>query len=413
MIKPIFSDLNHIDLPFITGDGIGPEISMATKKVLEAAVTKVHGDSKSLSFIDVVAGEAAFKATGEWLPQSTLSIIKEKKIALKGPLMTPVGNGQRSINVQLRKELDLYACVRPVQHFPNVPYPVKRALLDIVIFRENTEDVYRGIEYEAGSKEALKLIQFLKDEFGADLPLIDSTSVGIKPISKEGSQRIVRSAIQHAIDNNRKRVSLIHKGNIMKYTEGMFRSEGYDIAETEFKDHIFSMRIYEAIKKDQGESKARSILEQAEKDNKIIVNDVIADAGLMHLTMNPTCFDVLVLTNLNGDYYSDASAGIVGGLGVAPGANINPESGCGVFEATHGTAPDIAGKDLANPTSLILSACMMLDFIGWKKVSQVIGYNLRQCFEEGILTSDLAPKGVSPVACSSFSSSLVKKISYS
>ncbi len=401
---------NHIDIPFIKGDGIGPEISAATEDILNAAIKKVYGDTRSLSFIDVLAGEAAFKSVGEWLPKETVELIREKGVALKGPLTTPVGKGARSINVRLRKELDLYACIRPVKHFPNVPFPVKRDVLNIVIFRENTEDVYRGIEYKAGSEEAMKLARFLKNEFGADLPSENTTAIGIKPMSIEGSKRIARAAIRHAVQLKRKKVSLIHKGNIMKFTEGMFRDVGYDVAEEEFSDSVYTMRQYQNTVSTQGTEAANKKFEAAQWAGKVIVDDVIADAGLMHMTMNPERFDVLVLSNLNGDYYSDSSAGVVGGLGVAPGANVNFETNHGLFEATHGTAPDIAGKDMANPTSLLLSACMLLDHLKWTEAAEAIRTAINGCFEAKILTADLAPKDIKPASCSAFSQAVLARL---
>jgi isocitrate dehydrogenase len=403
-------NLNHLDIPFIKGDGIGPEISAATEAILHASIKKCYGDSRSLSFIDAYAGEAAFKSVGDWLPKETVELIRKKGVALKGPLTTPIGKGERSINVRLRKELDLYACIRPVKHFPNVPCPVKRDVLDIVIFRENTEDVYRGIEYKAGSEEAIKLARFLTHEFGADLPSEATTAIGIKPMSIEGSKRISRAAIRYALELKRKKVSLIHKGNIMKFTEGMFRDVGYDVAEEEFSDSVYTMRQYQNTAASDGTDAANKALDAAKAAGKVIIDDVIADAGLMHMTMHPERFDVLILSNLNGDYYSDSAAGVVGGLGVAPGANVNFETHHGLFEATHGTAPDIAGKDLANPTSLLLSACMLLDYIQWFEAAQAIRKAINACFEAKILTADLAPKDIKASSCSAFSQAVLERL---
>lgn len=404
------NQLTSLDVPFIKGDGIGPEIADATAEVLQAAIAKAYNGDRTLNLIPALAGESAFKAEGDWLPEQTLELIREKRIALKGPLMTPVGKGQRSINVRLRKLLDLYACIRPVKHFPNVPCPVKDEVLDVMIFRENTEDVYRGIEYKAGSDEAKKVIEFLKTEFGADIPNEAESGIGIKPISVPGSARIARAALRYTIKHGRKRVTLIHKGNIMKFTEGLFRDVGYDVAENEFGSDVYTQRQYLATKEAAGEDKANADWSAAEAAGKVIVDDVIADAGLMHITMHPERFDVLVLPNLNGDYFSDASAGVVGGLGVAPGANVNFETDYGLFEATHGTAPDIVGKDMANPSSMMLSACMLLDHVGWTEASTLIRDALHGCFEEGTLTADLAPKGSSPATCSAFTKSVLDKI---
>jgi isocitrate dehydrogenase len=402
--------LTSLDIPFIKGDGIGPEIADATADVLHAAIQKAYNGKRTINLIPTAAGESAFKSEGDWLPEKTVDLIREKRIALKGPLMTPVGKGQRSINVRLRKILDLYACIRPVKHFPNVPCPVKNEILDVMIFRENTEDVYRGIEYKAGSEEAKKVIDFLKNELGANIPNEAESGIGIKPISVPGSARIARAAIRYAIKHGRKRVTLIHKGNIMKFTEGLFRDVGYDVAESEFGSDVYTQRQYLVTKESEGEAKANADWDAAIAAGKIIVDDVIADAGLMHVTMHPERFDVLVLPNLNGDYFSDASAGVVGGLGVAPGANVNFETDHGLFEATHGTAPDIAGKDMANPSSMMLSACMLLDHVGWVEASALIRDALHACFEAGTLTADLAPKGSTPVTCSAFTQSVLEKI---
>lgn len=402
--------LSTLDVPFIKGDGIGPEIADATAEVLHAAIKRAYNGERTLNLIPALAGEHAFKTEGDWLPEATLDLIREKRIALKGPLMTPVGKGQRSINVRLRKLLDLYACIRPVKHFPNVPCPVKNEILDVMIFRENTEDVYRGIEYKAGSEEAKKVIEFLKAEFGADIPNEAESGIGIKPMSIPGSARIARAAIRYAIKHGRKRVTIIHKGNIMKFTEGLFRDAGYDVAESEFGNAVYTHRQYLATKEAKGEEQANAEWDAAISAGRIIVDDVIADAGLMHVTMHPERFDVLILPNLNGDYFSDASAGVVGGLGVAPGANVNFETDYGLFEATHGTAPDIAGKDLANPSSMILSACMLLDHVGWVEASTLIRDALHACFEAGTLTADLAPKGTTPVTCSVFTKAILDKI---
>ncbi len=379
--------MKEIDICFIEGDGIGPDIWRASKLVFDEAFKKVYGDKKRINWIEVLAGEKAYKETGKYLPKETLDKIKEIKIAIKGPLATPVGGGIRSLNVALRQIFDLYACIRPVRYYKGVPAPVKEPeKLDVVIFRENTEDVYAGIEWEAKSKEALELIKFLHDNFGVKIK--QDSGIGIKPISKSGTFRIVRKAIKYAIDNKRKSVTLVHKGNIMKFTEGAFRNWGYELAETEFKDFI---------------CKEDNIVE-----GKILIKDRIADAMFQQLLLRPDEYDVIVSPNLNGDYLSDACAAQVGGLGIAPGANIGDE--IAIFEATHGTAPKYAGLDKVNPGSLILSGVMMFNYLNEKKVAQIIESGFQKAILNKKVTYDLARQMENSieVRCSEFAEEVVK-----
>ncbi len=379
--------MDKIDICFIEGDGIGPDIWKASKLVFDEAFKNVYGDQKKINWIEVLAGEKAYKQTGKYLPEETLEKIREIKVAIKGPLATPVGGGIRSLNVALRQIFDLYACIRPVKYYRGVPAPVKEPeKLSVVIFRENTEDVYAGIEWEAESKEALKLIEFLKDNFNVKIK--KDSGIGIKPISKSGTYRIVRKAIEYAIDNNRKSVTIVHKGNIMKYTEGAFRNWGYEIANKEFADKICT--------------------EEESFEGKIIIKDRIADAMFQQLLLRPEEYDVIVTPNLNGDYLSDACAAQVGGLGIAPGANIGDE--VAIFEATHGTAPKYAGLDKVNPGSLILSGVMMFKYIGENKVAELIEEGFQKAILSKRVTYDLARqmKDAIEVKCSEFAEEIVK-----
>ena len=379
--------MNEIDICFIEGDGIGPDIWKASKFVFDEAFKKVYGDKKRVNWIEVLAGEKAFKETGKYLPKETLDKIKEIKIAIKGPLATPVGGGIRSLNVALRQIFDLYACIRPVKYYKGVPAPVKEPeKLDVVIFRENTEDVYAGIEWEAKTKEALELIKFLYDNFGVKIK--QDSGIGIKPISKSGTFRIVRKAIKYTIENKRRSVTIVHKGNIMKFTEGAFRNWGYEIAETEFENFI---------------CKESNIVE-----GKIVLKDRIADAMFQQLLLRPDEYDVIVSPNLNGDYLSDACAAQVGGLGIAPGANIGDE--IAIFEATHGTAPKYAGLDKVNPGSLILSGVMMFKYLNEKKVAEIIESGFQKAILNKKVTYDLARQmeNAIEVKCSEFAEEIVK-----
>lgn len=332
---------NNPVIPFIEGDGIGPDIWAAASRVIDAAVEKAYNGEKKIEWLEVLVGEKAFNQTGEWLPQETLDKINEYLIAIKGPLTTPIGGGIRSLNVALRQQLDLYVCLRPVRHFEGVPSPVKRPEdVDMVIFRENTEDIYAGIEFESGSEQAKKLIDFLQTEFGTkNIRFPETSGIGVKPVSKEGTERLVRSAIEYAIEHKRPSVTLVHKGNIMKFTEGGFKKWGYELAETEFADQTFTWNQYDAIKAEQGEEAANKAQADALASGKILVKDSIADIFLQQILTRPKEFDVVATMNLNGDYISDALAAQVGGIGIAPGANINYVTGHAIFEATHGTAP--------------------------------------------------------------------------
>ena len=384
-------------IPFIEGDGIGPDIWRATKMVLDAAVEKAYQGKRSISWKEVYAGEKAKEKTGEYLPQETLDAISEYVVAIKGPLTTPVGEGIRSLNVTLRQVLDLYACVRPVRYFKGVPSPVKKPeLVDMVIFRENTEDVYAGIEWPAESAEAKKVIDFLEQELGAKIR--PDSGIGIKPISKTGTFRLVRKAIKYAIENNRDSVTLVHKGNIMKYTEGAFRNWGYELAEKEFPDETISEA--EVWEKHGGNA----------PEGKIVIKDRIADAMFQQILLRPAEYSVLAMPNLNGDYMSDALAAQVGGLGMAPGANIG--DGVALFEATHGTAPKYAGLDKVNPGSLILSGAMMLEYLGWKEARDKIYEGLEKAIAKKRVTYDLARQipDAEEVKCSEFAKSIVESM---
>ncbi len=384
-------------IPFIEGDGIGPDIWNATRRVLDAAVEKAYGGAKKIEWKEILAGEKALEQTGEWLPQATLDAITEYVVAIKGPLTTPVGEGIRSLNVTLRQELDLYACVRPVRYFQGVPSPVKHPeYVDMVIFRENTEDVYAGIEWPEGSPEAAKVINFLKDEMGADIR--EDSGIGIKPISRTGTFRLVRKAIMHAIDNNRDSVTLVHKGNIMKFTEGAFRNWGYELAEKEFPNETIS----EAELWDKFDGKV--------PEGKIVIKDRIADAMFQQILLRPREYSVLAMPNLNGDYMSDALAAQVGGLGMAPGANIG--DGVALFEATHGTAPKYTGLDKVNPGSLILSGAMMLEYLGWKEAKELVYKAIEGAIAKKVVTYDLARQieGATKVKCSEFATEMINNM---
>lgn len=361
-------------IPYIEGDGIGSDIWKASVQVLDAAVEKAYGGSRKIQWKEVLAGQKAFDQTGEWLPKETIETFREYTVAVKGPLTTPVGGGIRSLNVALRQSLDLYACVRPVQWFQQVPSPVKNPQdVDMVIFRENTEDIYAGIEWMEGTKECDKVLRFLQEEMGIkNIRFPETSSIGIKPVSKEGTGRLVRAAIQYAIDHKHPSVTLVHKGNIMKFTEGAFKNWGYELAEKEFGAQTFTWAEWEKIKKEQNEEAANKALKIALAHDKILIKDVIADNFLQQILLAPKDYSVIATLNLNGDYISDALAAAVGGIGIAPGANINYTNGHAIFEATHGTAPKFANTNSMNPSSLILSGSMMLEYIGWKKAAKLI-----------------------------------------
>ena len=362
-------------IPFIEGDGIGPDVWRASRTVLDAAVEKAYDGKRAIEWKEMLAGEKAFNQTGEWLPAETLEIAKEYIVSIKGPLTTPVGGGIRSLNVAMRQELDLYVCLRPVHWFQGVPSPLRHPeKVDMVIFRENTEDIYAGIEFNYDSEQAKKLLHFLTEELGVakKIRFPETSSFGIKPVSKDGSERLVRAAIKYAVEKKLPSVTIVHKGNIMKFTEGGFKQWGYALAANEFGDKVYTWEQWEATKKAQGEEAANAEIKAAQANGKIIINDVIADNFLQQILLAPQDFSVVATLNLNGDYISDAAAAAVGGIGIAPGANINYKTGYAVFEATHGTAPRFANTDTMNPCSLILSGVMMLEYMGWNEAAELI-----------------------------------------
>lgn len=372
-------------IPFIEGDGVGRDIWKNARAVFDAAVEKAYDSQRKVTWLEVLAGKKSFDETGSWLPEQTLSTIKEHLVAIKGPLETPVGGGIRSLNVALRQELDLFACVRPVRYFKGIESPLKNPeKTNITIFRENTEDIYAGIEWEAGTAEVTKVIDFLQDEMKVSkIRFPQTSSIGIKPISIEGSERLIRSAIEYALTNHLTKVTLVHKGNIQKFTEGGFRKWGYELAKREYAKELES--------------------------GKLVVDDIIADNFLQQILLRPERFDVVALTNLNGDYASDALAAQVGGIGISPGANINYLTGHAIFEATHGTAPDIAGQDLANPCSVLLSGCMLFDYLGWTEVSEKISKAIETVFAKGYFTADLA-NGKASYSTSEFAQKVIENL---
>lgn len=399
-------------IPYIEGDGIGPEIWQATKKVVDAAVSSAYSNDRKIEWLEILAGEKAFNQTGTWLPVETLEAIKQHKIAIKGPLTTPIGEGFRSLNVTLRQELDLYACVRPVRYFSGVPSPLKEPeKTDMTIFRENTEDVYAGIEFANNSAEVKQLLDFLTEQLAVTkVRFPDTSSLGIKPISQEGSERLIAAALDYAIQQGKKRVTLVHKGNIMKFTEGGFKNWGYDLIEKNYPQ-AFTMNQYKEIASEYSTEKANEALEKAKNAGKIIVDDVIADNFLQQILLYPEKYQVVATTNLNGDYISDALAAQVGGIGISPGANINYKTGHAIFEATHGTAPDIAGKGWANPCSLLLSASMMLDHLGWFEASEKIMAAIEKALQNNQMTHDFAQMiDIEELSTSEFAEYLIKTI---
>ncbi|MEH7885954.1 NADP-dependent isocitrate dehydrogenase [Bacillus sp. JJ1609] len=405
---------NNPIVPFIEGDGTGPDIWAASVRVLDAAVEKAYKGERKIVWKEVFAGEKAFNQTGEWLPNETLELINEYLIAIKGPLTTPVGGGIRSLNVALRQELDLFVCLRPVRWFEGVPSPVKRPQdTDMVIFRENTEDIYAGIEYASGSEEVKKVLEFLQTEMGVkNIRFPETSGIGIKPVSKEGTERLVRAAINYAIKEGRKSLTLVHKGNIMKFTEGAFKNWGYELAENEFGDKVFTWAQYDKIKEDQGADAANKAQADAEAAGKIIVKDAIADIFLQQILTRPKEFDVVATMNLNGDYISDALAAQVGGIGIAPGANINYETGHAIFEATHGTAPKYAGLDKVNPSSVILSGVLLLEHLGWTEAANMIVKSMEKSIATKVVTYDFARlmDGATEVKTSEFGDELIKNM---
>lgn len=383
--------------PYIEGDGVGPDIWRASVRVFDAAVKKCYGVKRKVHWLEVYAGEKAFQLKKEWAPEETIEMIREHKVGIKGPLTTPVAEGIRSINVLLRQKLDLYACIRPVKHLSGTPSPLKHPeKVDMVVFRENTEDVYAGIEWKEGSEEALRLRAFLEREMGKRIR--EDSGIGIKPISRFGTKRLVRMAIHYALTHGRKSVTLVHKGNIMKFTEGAFRDWGYEVAKEEFGERVL-------LESELGDKKVKNLPE-----GKIVLKDRIADAMFQQILLRPEDYDVLAMPNLNGDYMSDALAAQVGGLGMAPGANIGDQAA--VFEATHGTAPKYANQDVVNPGSLILSGAMMFDYLGWSEVGEKIKKALENTISKKIVTYDLARqmRGARKVKCSEFASALIENL---
>ncbi|MEC3879680.1 NADP-dependent isocitrate dehydrogenase [Parapedobacter sp. 10938] len=404
---------DQVTIPFIIGDGIGPDIWRASVRVFDAAVEKAYAGKRKIEWKEVLAGENAFQQTGEWLPEATLDAFREYLVGIKGPLTTPIGGGIRSLNVAIRKALDLYVCQRPTRWFEGVPSPVKHPeRVDMVIFRENTEDIYTGIEFPAGSTEGQRVKEFLTQDIGVDFDFTDDTAVGIKTVSEHGSKRLIKAAIEHAIEHTLPSVTLVHKGNIMKYTEGAFKGWGYELAETEFADATYTWQQWERRKDANGEKAANAEMAAAESDGKIIIKDVIADNFLQQILLNPKNYSVVATLNLNGDYISDALAAIVGGIGIAPGANINYQTGHAVFEATHGTAPRFADTDSMNPSSVLLSGMMLLEYIGWNEAAERMVTALKQTILDKTVTVDFfdqMPDG-KLLKTSEFASAIIDKI---
>jgi len=403
-------------IPFIEGDGTGRDIWRASRRVLDAAVQKAYDGQRKLVWMEVYAGEKAFNQFQSWLPEESLQAFKEFLVGIKGPLTTPIGGGMRSLNVALRKELDLYVCQRPVRWYEGVPSPVKRPQdVDMVVFRENTEDIYTGIEFENGTDENLKFKQLFQQAFPKEYAKIrfpDSSGIGLKPVSKEGTERLVRAAIQWSLDNGRKSVTLVHKGNIMKYTEGAFRNWGYDLAGKEFGDRVYTWQQWEKTKAERGEEAAAQEQEAALKSGHLLIKDVIADIVFQQTITRASDFDVLATMNLNGDYLSDALAAQVGGIGIAPGGNINYETGHAVFEATHGTAPKYADKDVVNPGSLILSGEMMLRYLGWGEAADRIVKGMEGAIAAKTVTYDLhrLMEGATKLSTSAFGDAMIAQM---
>ena len=379
-------------IPFIEGDGIGREITPHVQQIIDAAVAKAYGEKRSIEWHEVLAGEKAFNAVGSWLPEETMEAFRTHMVGIKGPLTTPIGEGIRSLNVALRQELDLYVCLRPVRWFRGVATPLLHPeKVHVTIFRENTEDIYAGIEWAAGTPELKKVLRFLQEEMGvAKIRFPETTSLGVKPVSLEGTERLVRAAIEYALEHGLPSVTLVHKGNIMKYTEGGFKKWGYALAEREFPDRTFTEHKFRQIEAERGLEQAVEEYNQAVASGKVFIKDVIADAFLQNTLLKPEEYAVVATLNLNGDYISDQLAAMVGGIGIAPGANINYDTGYAIFEATHGTAPDIVGKGKANPCSMLLSGVMMLEYMGWHEAGALITSSLEKLFAEGYATADLA-----------------------
>lgn len=401
-------------VPFIEGDGTGPDIWNAAVQVFDAAVEKAYGGKKKIEWKEVLAGQKSKDKTGEWLPDETLSTFKDYLVGIKGPLTTPVGGGIRSLNVALRQELDLYTCLRPVTYYKGTPSPVKEPEnVDMHIFRENTEDIYAGIEFMHGTEENEKMKSFIRNDMENDkMRFPDTSSIGIKPISQEGTERLVISAINYAIYKDLPSVTLVHKGNIMKFTEGAFKQWGFEVAKREFGEKVFTGLDWDRIENEQGKDAAAEAEKQAKKDGKIIVNDAIADAFLQQILLRPKDYSVIATMNLNGDYISDALAAMVGGIGIAPGANINYTSGHAIFEATHGTAPKYAGQDKVNPGSLILSGSLMLEYMGWFEARDLVQYGMERAISSGRVTYDFARMmdNADKLKCSEFGQEIINQM---
>ncbi len=401
-------------IPFIEGDGTGADIWASSVRVIDAAVRIAYGGKKKIIWKEVLAGEKAFKQTGNWLPDETLDVIRKHLIAIKGPLTTPVGGGIRSLNVALRQILDLYVCLRPVRWFEGVPSPVRHPeKTDMVIFRENTEDIYAGIEYMAGTAEVKKLINFLQTELNVNqIRFPESSSIGIKPVSKDGSERLIKAALEFAIKHKKPSVTIVHKGNIMKYTEGGFKKWGYDLAESVYGDKTFTWQQYDKIVEEKGKEIAECTMKAAVTAGKVIVKDSIADAFLQQILLRPEEYDVIATLNLNGDYISDALAACVGGIGIAPGANINYVTGHAIFEATHGTAPKYAGQDKVNPGSVILSGAMMLEHLGWLEAADLIYKGVERTIASKRVTYDFhrLMEGATLLKCSEFGTDIIRNM---
>ena len=424
---------NNPIVPFIEGDGTGRDIWKASVRVLDAAVEKAYGGTRKIEWKEVLAGEKAFNESGNWLPDATLDAFNEYLVGIKGPLTTPIGGGIRSLNVALRQILDLYVCLRPVRYYTGTPSPVKRPeAVDMVIFRENTEDIYAGIEFSGGSAEAQKLLDFLEENFPKDYTKIRFSNaekgqeyinaagikgdaatcvgLGIKPVSRIGSQRLIRSSIEYAVLHKKKSVTLVHKGNIMKFTEGGFRDWGYELAETEFANETYTWSQWERTKKEKGEEAANAEQKTALASGKVLVKDTIADIALQQVLTRPEDFDVIATLNLNGDYLSDALAAQIGGIGIAPGANINYVTGHAIFEATHGTAPKYADLDKVNPGSVILSGAMMFEYFGWFEAAEMIHNGLEKSIQGKRVTYDFERlmEGATTLKCSAFGDEIIK-----
>ena len=401
-------------IPFIEGDGIGPDIWAAAVRVFDAAVEKAYNGKRKIAWKEIFAGEKSYNLTGEWLPRKTLDVIREYIVAIKGPLTTPVGGGIRSLNVELRQKLDLYVCLRPVRYFKGISSPVKRPeLTNMVIFRENSEDIYAGIEWMTGTPEAKKIIDFMQSELGVTkIRFPETSSIGIKPVSREGTERLVRAALQYTIDHKLPSVTFVHKGNIMKYTEGQFKQWGYDLAEREFSDHVFTWQEYDRIKEKDGVDAANLAQSKANDEGKVLIKDSIADAFLQQILTRPSEYSVIATLNLNGDYISDALAASVGGIGIAPGANINYQTGHAIFEATHGTAPKYTGLDKVNPGSVIVSGVLMFQYMGWNEPADLIVKGLEKSIVSKRVTYDLERlmEGATKLKCSEFGSEIIKNM---